>query len=141
MTAHRLLDRLDKVRQTSPDRWIACCPAHDDKTPSLSIRQAEDRILVFCFSGCHVEDVLTAVGLSFSDLYLDESRAAYEAACAHGGREIERKAKKFDPIDHERLIVEIAEADLRAGRVLNLEDSARVELALERLGFRLGGAA
>lgn len=34
------------------------CPAHDDGTPSLSIRQGEDGILVHCFAGCDPEDVL-----------------------------------------------------------------------------------
>ena len=33
--------------------WMACCPAHDDRTPSLSIADgAEGRILLTCFAGC-----------------------------------------------------------------------------------------
>jgi len=31
-----LLARLDGVKRTGPDRWIARCPAHDDKRPSLA---------------------------------------------------------------------------------------------------------
>lgn len=34
------------------------CPAHPDKTPSLSLRQGDDGILVTCFAGCDREDVL-----------------------------------------------------------------------------------
>lgn len=34
------------------------CPAHSDKTPSLSIRQGDRGILVTCFAGCAREDVL-----------------------------------------------------------------------------------
>lgn len=64
------------MRQTGPGRWIACCPAHDDRSPSLSIRELEDgRVLAHCFSGCQVADVLTAVGLEFFDLYPPDSRA------------------------------------------------------------------
>lgn len=37
------------------------CPAHEDRTPSLSIRQGDRSILVTCFAGCASEDVLRAI--------------------------------------------------------------------------------
>lgn len=37
------------------------CPAHDDRTPSLSIRQGRRSILVHCFAGCDGADVMRAV--------------------------------------------------------------------------------
>lgn len=37
------------------------CPAHEDRTPSLSIRQGDRSILVTCFAGCSNEDVLKAI--------------------------------------------------------------------------------
>jgi putative DNA primase/helicase len=38
--------------------WTACCPAHDDHTPSLSIRDAGDgKVLVRCHAGCGQEQV------------------------------------------------------------------------------------
>ncbi|MDD2768711.1 MAG: DNA primase [Methylococcus sp.] len=65
-----LLSRLNGVRKTGPGRWVACCPAHEDRTPSLSIRQVDDgRILIHDFGGCGVEDVLAAVGLEVKDLF------------------------------------------------------------------------
>jgi hypothetical protein len=65
----QLLSRLDGVRQTAPNQYIARCPAHDDKTPSLSIRDVDDRVLVNCFGGCAPSAVLDAVGLRLSDLF------------------------------------------------------------------------
>lgn len=66
----RLLDRLSGVRQTSEARWIARCPAHQDKSPSLAIQAAQDgRILLHCFAGCETESVLKAINLGFSDLF------------------------------------------------------------------------
>jgi DNA primase len=42
--------------------WTARCPAHDDRTPSLSIRDAEDnKVLVRCHAGCGQERVVTAL--------------------------------------------------------------------------------
>jgi|SRR5262245_11802043 len=38
--------------------WIARCPAHEDRTPSLSIAQAEDRVLVHCHAGCSQDAVI-----------------------------------------------------------------------------------
>jgi len=47
MTAERLLAKLEGVRRTRVDRWIARRPAHDDRRPSLAIRELEDgRILL-----------------------------------------------------------------------------------------------
>ena len=34
------------------------CPAHTDKTPSLSIRQGDRGLLVTCFAGCDAADIL-----------------------------------------------------------------------------------
>ena len=42
--------------------WIACCPAHDDRRPSLSIRDGDDgKLLVYCHAGCGQEDVIAAL--------------------------------------------------------------------------------
>ena len=47
-------------------RWhgsyaMCVCPAHADRTPSLSVRQGERGILVHCFAGCRSEDVLREI--------------------------------------------------------------------------------
>ena len=68
-TVSRLLGRLSCVRQTGPGRWIARCRAHEDRSPSLSIRDIDDRVLVHTFAGCGFGDVLSAVGLTLADLY------------------------------------------------------------------------
>jgi len=48
-------------------RWSAggglCrCPAHDDRTPSLSVRVGDRRLLFHCFAGCEIRAVLRALG-------------------------------------------------------------------------------
>lgn len=66
----RLIARLHKVRHTGQQRWVACCPAHDDSHPSLSLRQLPDgRILLHCFADCAVTDVVAAVGMDMTDLF------------------------------------------------------------------------
>lgn len=64
-----LIERLRKVKRTGDGRYVACCPAHNDKTPSMTIREMPDgRILFHCFSGCEPEAILDAIGLKFSDV-------------------------------------------------------------------------
>lgn len=42
MSVSEVLDRLEKVRRRGRGRWIACCPAHDDRNPSLAIGERDD---------------------------------------------------------------------------------------------------
>lgn len=70
MSADLLLSRLDKVKPTGQGRWVARCPAHDDKGPSLAVRELDDgRVLVHCFAGCDVLSIVGAVSLDISDLF------------------------------------------------------------------------
>ncbi len=69
MLADVLLSKLDGVRQTGQNKWMARCPCHNDGTPSLSVKDDGDRVMLNCFAGCDTRDVLVAVGLDFCDLY------------------------------------------------------------------------
>lgn len=72
-----VLQRLQNVRE-SGSGFMACCPAHDDRTPSLSVTLAEDRILLHCFAGCDNDAILSAIGCTFSDLFLTDRPTTYE---------------------------------------------------------------
>lgn len=132
--AHPLLSRLEGVRPAGPGRWYARCPAHGDKTPSLSVRDTGDRVLLYCFTGCHPTDILTAVGLTWTDLYPDRWEAAAkrpnEAAHAYARRTL----PPYDTTELDRLVLKIAAADRRLNKPQSLEDRARIELAIQRLG-------
>jgi len=72
MSVERILTALKEkdceVREAGSG-WIAQCPSHDDRTPSLSIGEGDDgKVLVNCFAGCEAEDIVLAVGLKMSDL-------------------------------------------------------------------------
>ena len=42
--------------------WMAHCPTHDDREPSLSIRDADDgKVLVRCHAGCHQDRVIATL--------------------------------------------------------------------------------
>jgi putative DNA primase/helicase len=66
---NEFLSRLKSVSKNSRG-WIACCPAHDDQLPSLSVAEGDDnRILLKCHAGCSVSQIVSAMGLELSDLF------------------------------------------------------------------------
>jgi len=65
-----ILQRLHGVRQTSNNSWTACCPAHDDRSPSLHVTVTSDRVLLKCFAGCTTEQICAALGIGLRDLFL-----------------------------------------------------------------------
>lgn len=77
MNLDDLLGRLEGVRRAG-DGYSARCPAHEDRSPSLSVTQGDDRILLFCHAECDTQAVVTAMGLTMADLFLapKETRAS-----------------------------------------------------------------
>jgi len=70
VTVETLLERLERVQARGMGRWTACCPAHKDRSPSLSIcEKADGVVLIHCFGGCDPDDVVGAVGLEVADLF------------------------------------------------------------------------
>ncbi len=65
-----ILSRLDGVKETKPDQWVAVCPSHSDRNPSLAIKRGDDgRVLLKCWAGCSAADVVEAAGLELRDLF------------------------------------------------------------------------
>jgi hypothetical protein len=70
MPIDRVLQGLTKVRQRQPGQYSACCPAHDDRGPSLSVRETPDgAVLLYCHAGCTPEEITAALGLDMADLF------------------------------------------------------------------------
>jgi putative DNA primase/helicase len=61
--------------------WTACCPAHADREPSLSIGLGEQgQVLLKCFAGCSLERITEAMGLTLTDLFPDGGSPAERAS-------------------------------------------------------------
>ena len=132
MDINNLLSRLDGVRQTGTGRWLARCPAHDDKNPSLSIGLVEDRILLNCFAGCPYFDVVNTVGLESSDLFPENLK------------KVNKKISKPFPakdilkaIRSELSYIIICVSDMTKGEVLSPEDVEKLRKVIERFNAAL----
>ncbi|MDP9350275.1 MAG: hypothetical protein M3P51_01850, partial [Chloroflexota bacterium] len=72
MTSKTLQNVLGLLEGVKPNGkgYQALCPAHDDHNPSLSVAEGDDgRVLLKCFAGCSVEEIVAAVGLETRDLF------------------------------------------------------------------------
>lgn len=129
MTADALLSRLNGCKRIGVDRWLALCPAHGDKRPSLAVREIDgDRILVKCFAGCATADVLAAIGLDFD--------ALFPSRPTHRGKPERRPWPAADvlrAVEREALIAAVAAGTLAKGGALSVEDQKRLLLASERI--------
>ncbi len=64
-----VLSRLEGVKVQSETQWIARCPCHDDRKPSLSIAIGDKQPVVFkCMAGCENNDILAAMDLTWTDI-------------------------------------------------------------------------
>jgi len=72
----RVLERLGGVERTRRG-WRALCPSHSDHHPSLDVSEGHDgRALLTCRAGCRTLDILEALGLRWSDLFVSGSAPA-----------------------------------------------------------------
>ena len=126
--ASRVLDRLVGVKQTGAGRWMALCPAHEDRSPSFSVRETDDgRVLLHCFGGCSNGDVLAAIGLRMSDLF--DKPLAHHLPPVRGGF----SARELLELNaHEATVVALLAHDAQK-RALTDEERARLEQAADRL--------
>ncbi len=126
MRADVFVERLDHCKQTGNGKWIARCPAHDDRGPSLSIGEGHDgRILIKCFAGCGAADIVAAVGLTLSDLFP-------EGSLDHHMRPVLRKSKSRE---HDELVVEIMKSNIEAGKKISSQDKEAALQAFKRLKY------
>jgi hypothetical protein len=115
----QILNGLRKVRETGHGEWVACCPAHEDRSPSLAIKDNGDgRILIHCFAGCPVEEVVGSIGLSLSDLMP-------ERAINHRVKRVPFNARTvLEATAFSTLIVAIAASDMAKGKQLSSEEKS-----------------
>jgi hypothetical protein len=124
-----LLDRLERVKQMGPGRWLARCPAHQDKSPSLSIRELDDgRVLLHDFGGCEIGDVLAALGLSMSELFEKPLGELPRTHSTIPARDL------LEALDHEITVAALIVADIVRERRVHPDQFKRFTQAAARIG-------
>lgn len=132
----RVLSRLDRPRRSGRG-YLCRCPAHEDRSASLSIAEGEDgRVLLHCFAGCSTQDVLAAIGLQVADLFPPDQRRAHTPEQRRAAWRAAREAAwaaALGVLGREAAVLEIAANELAAGNTLGAEDLARLRVACDRV--------
>lgn len=131
MKIDEFISKLQKVRKTGPRNWIACCPAHDDKHPSMTVGVGDNGgILVYCFALCSIDEIARAVGLTVSDMMPERPE----------GREfVPGRSRPFPAndvliaVEQEALTVLVAAYNIANGIELDQGDRDRLLVAYHRI--------
>ncbi len=94
MTLEEISSRLDGVRRMRAG-FTARCPAHDDRSPSLSITERDGKILLHCFSGCSISAITEAIGVSVKDLFVDAAIDPRDRAQHRAQQERQRREREL----------------------------------------------
>ena len=125
MNISDFLDHFSRVRKTGVNKWQAACPAHDDKSPSLSITLNDSgNILIHCHSACPTDSVLSAVDLKLSDLFADSRQPSKKG---YNRVELEQT------LEHETMILLLALHHRFKFKKIPYDDYVREREAVKRI--------
>jgi putative DNA primase/helicase len=68
MNLVEVLSRFRGVRRVG-NGYMALCPAHADKSQSLSATERDGKVLLYCHAGCSLESILGEAGVGMHDLF------------------------------------------------------------------------
>lgn len=133
-----LLAHLEAVKPTGAGRWLARCPAHADKRPSLSIRETDaGACLVHCWAGCSPGEIVAAAGMTMSDLFPPH---ADDQHAHRGERRPFPASDALRACSFEAALASVAASNLARGVQLTDADRDRLLLAASRLEAAARGA-
>jgi len=133
MTLQDILPKFHNPKPTSGG-YQACCPAHDDRKASLSIKQGDKGVVLFCHAGCETRSIAAALGIEVKDLFDDRPNGnghrqivtAYDYRDASG--QVVYQAVRYEPKDFRQ-----RRPDGAGGWIWNLQDTPRVLYRLPEL--------
>ena len=88
------LEKLQGVKRTGNGKYVSKCPAHADRSPSLSIKETESGDVLFhCFAGCTFGDVLAALSLRASDCFADSGPVTRRYNAQHKAHRVQSETE------------------------------------------------
>lgn len=122
MTVDDFLPRLEAVRRSSRG-YVARCPAHADRHPSLSVSEGERGILVKCWAGCTTKEIVGALGLTMRDLFYDSDQPASDWRSAYRERVLKRQRQEAAQYVDGLLVDSCREAERMIGSASGIDIS------------------
>lgn len=137
MSIEKILGNLQKVKRSGNNSWLGCCPAHDDRSPSLSVTDnGNGMVMLRCFAGCETIDVLGALGLDWDDVMPPKQPVERIQTV----KPIKHKIYATDALEivrREAQIVVMAAMDITKGVKIEQAEMDRIKLAMNRINTAL----
>ena len=111
-TLENIASGLKKVKWCGDSRFVACCPAHDDRSPSFAAKDDNGKILVKCFAGCTQDEVINAL----------RNLGLWHTASLHQLDRRKRSELKKDIHHHQRMLL------LSVAQTTELSDEDRTQM-------------
>jgi len=127
MKAQEFIHLLKGVRPKGKNQWMACCPAHDDHDPSLSVTEHQDRVLIKCWAGCDALSIVNSLGLTLGDLF--HEKHDYTPPHAFAQREIAQRKQAQSKQEQAVTFLAVVTAALKRGDVVPDADIQRARKA------------
>jgi hypothetical protein len=133
MQIDEILSRLDRVKRGSRG-WYCICPSHHDRNRSLSVREIDGKILIKCFAGCDIRDIVSDLGIEMKDLFEESAKNGISAEQAVPRRRIaeiyeytdEKENLLFQSIRYEPKGFAQRKPDDNGGFIYSLENTRQV---------------
>jgi len=115
-----ILARFSKVYRSGEGEYQCLCPSHNDRTASLGLKFKEDKMILNCFAGCSMEDIIGSVGLSWADVMPNSIDTEY------------KPEKRFNPYSvlkatrQDLLFIAVCAGHVASGKALDKEDSEKL---------------
>lgn len=128
-----VLSRLDGVKDKGKGQYVARCPAHEDKSPSLSVKEGDDgRVLLHCHAACPNEAVVSALGIAMTDLFEKSDYPTRRDKSRPSNSELLRQ------LSHEMTVMLVAIGHYENLQPLHKQDKGRTRKAADRIRKILG---
>jgi len=125
-----ILSRLDGVKEIRANQWVAICPSHDDKHPSLAVKRGDNNcVLIKCWAGCSAVDVVDSIGFDLKDLFeqsIDFRKPSRE-------RLYPNYKKILQMLRHEVMLLWLIAEDMAAGKIIPAKDIDSVRRAFKNV--------
>lgn len=129
MTGEDFVTRLEGVKRTGPHSWLARCPAHEDRSPSLSVSEKEpEKLLIYCHAQCGIAAITQALGIEISGLF-PPKLSEYQKR----DRQPFPAADVLRALGDEVLVLAVFVHDLDMAVPLKQDDIDRARLAVDRI--------
>jgi len=129
----KVLSRLDNVRQRQNGQWSARCPAHDDKSPSLSVAEADDgTLLIKCFAGCTFSEIFSSLDLDPGEAFPSKQKPV---KTPKRSPRLITASQALEILDSEANIVAICANNLYRNVALTDQDRDRLNTSAGRIAW------